>query len=691
MSPPRTPREPNTPSLAVNRYPCEIRFQNLAFHVPKSGDGGLAILSDVTGVCAAKRMVAVMGPSGAGKSTLLKILACNVSGGELQGQIMVNGTAVHPKVFKNQSAVVWQSDVLLASATVKEALMTSALLKLPQSMSRARKEERVEQILTELELQGVKNHMIGEDVDGAVSGISGGERRRVSVGIGLVTDARAIFLDEPTTGLDSDSAEQLISLLSHLATHKHRTIVLTIHQPSSDICERFDDLILLSSGRMLYCGPWPEADNYFATAGFERPGYRSTAEHILTLCKDKEYAVPFLAGQYAKSLIDQQLTRLDSQASMGALGLGLKRGGSVGRLSRHNSITGGTEAGKPLARGGSLVIDLEAQAVASPQPGSAPATISALAARHMVAGALQSVPSNALLPDDIPSTSQPHVALEEVATSQWYQVHVLSVRFLRSWYRCPTNLAIQAGQYIFFALLIGATYWRLSGTVTGGAFDRHASLWFVASCMVLQPGNNACTIMYSQKPLLRREISNGLYHYSSFFIAKSLTSLPFQLMFACIFTGSVYFLVGYQISLVKFFLFFALNFELLLISETLGILCAGLARNELVGMIILATFYVPLLMFTGFIQTHTPVYLAWIKKLSYVAYGYSGLVKNEFEGLSISTAQGMHVPDATALIAPNIENGLSIGTDALIMLGILVGMRFVAYIQMTLAIKFHKL
>ncbi len=70
----------------------------------------------------------------------------------------------------------------------------------------------------------MKNNMIGEDMDGAVSGISGGERRRVSVGIGLVTDARAIFLDEPTTGLDSDSAEQLIALLSHLAAHKHRTV-----------------------------------------------------------------------------------------------------------------------------------------------------------------------------------------------------------------------------------------------------------------------------------------------------------------------------------------------------------------------------------------------------------------------------------------------------------------------------------
>jgi hypothetical protein len=85
------------------------------------------------------------------------------------------------------------------------------------------------------------------------------------------------------------------------------------------------------------------------------------------------------------------------------------------------------------------------------------------------------------------------------------------------------------------------------------------------------------------------------------------------------------------------------------------------------------------------------VYLSWIKKLSYVAYGYSGLVKNEFQGLQIATAQGMHVPDAIGLIPPNIENGLSIGTDALIMLGILIGMRFVAYLQMTLAIKFHKL
>ena len=88
----------------------------------------------------------------------------------------------------------------------------------------------------------------------------------------------------------------------------------------------------------------------------------------------------------------------------------------------------------------------------------------------------------------------------------------------------------------------GATYWRLNSELVAGTFDRVASLWFVASCLVLQPGNNACSIMYGQKPLLRRELSNGLYHYSSFFVAKSLTSLPFQAMFAALFNTAVYFL-----------------------------------------------------------------------------------------------------------------------------------------------------
>ena len=177
------------------------------------------------------------------------------------------GQPIVPADFRRRSSVVWQSDVLLPCATVREAIMTCALLQLPQSVPRAAKAKRVDQILAELELGKVANSRIGQDIDGAATGISGGERRRVSVGIGLVTDAAVLFLDEPTTGLDSDSAATLVALLSHLAVSKRRTVVCTIHQPSSDICELFDDLLLLASGRLMYCGRWRGVDAYLAGAG----------------------------------------------------------------------------------------------------------------------------------------------------------------------------------------------------------------------------------------------------------------------------------------------------------------------------------------------------------------------------------------------------------------------------------------
>lgn len=108
--------------------------------------------------------------------------------------------------------------------------------------------------------------MIGEDLDGTVCSVSGGERRRVSIGVALVTDPRAVFLDEPTTGLDSDGALSTVRLLKRLAG-AGRTVLCTIHQPSADICQRYDDFLLLAGGQVLYCGPWADAEAYFNNLG----------------------------------------------------------------------------------------------------------------------------------------------------------------------------------------------------------------------------------------------------------------------------------------------------------------------------------------------------------------------------------------------------------------------------------------
>ena len=131
--------------------------------------------------------------------------------------------------------------------------------------------------------------MIGEDLDGTVASVSGGERRRVSIGIALVTDPRAVFLDEPTTGLDSDGALSTVRLLKRLAA-AGRTVLTTIHQPSADICQRYDDFLLVAGGRVLYCGPWSDAERYFDALGRPRPAHHNLAEHIMALSKDSRLA-----------------------------------------------------------------------------------------------------------------------------------------------------------------------------------------------------------------------------------------------------------------------------------------------------------------------------------------------------------------------------------------------------------------
>ena len=246
--------------------------------------------------------------------------------------------------------------------------MTSALLKLPQAMPRQAKQRRVEQILTELELQAVKHSRIGQDIDGASSGISGGERRRVSVGIGLVTDAAVLFLDEPTTGLDSDSAATLVHLLSHLAVAKRRTVVCTIHQPSSDICEMFDDLLLLAAGRVLYCGRWRGVDAYLGGCGMPRPAHRSTAEHILTVSKDLEAVVALAERADGGCSSSSRAT-----ATSGAV---VARGGSI---RQHGGGNGGHSPSSGGANGAGVTASLTLHGPGSMKLGAPPSRTQSLA------------------------------------------------------------------------------------------------------------------------------------------------------------------------------------------------------------------------------------------------------------------------------------------------------------------------
>ncbi|KAJ7014623.1 ABC transporter G family member 10-like [Populus alba x Populus x berolinensis] len=207
------------------------------------------ILRDVNCAASPGEITAIAGPSGAGKTTLLEILAGKISSCKVSGQVLVNSQPMNAKHFRRLSGFVTQDDSLFPLLTVKETLLYSALLRLPGGEKEAA--SRVRRLLKELGLEHVSDSRIGEGSDW---GISGGERRRVSIGVDLVHDPAVVFIDEPTSGLDSASALHVATLLKSMVLNQGKTIVLTIHQPSFRILELFDRLVLLSNGYAVHDG-----------------------------------------------------------------------------------------------------------------------------------------------------------------------------------------------------------------------------------------------------------------------------------------------------------------------------------------------------------------------------------------------------------------------------------------------------
>ncbi|KAL3635362.1 hypothetical protein CASFOL_019909 [Castilleja foliolosa] len=196
-------------------------------------------------------ITAIAGPSGAGKTTLLEILAGKISPNQFSGHVLVNDVPINITAFRRLSGYVTQDDALFPHLTIEETLTYSALLRLP-GCTRLLARQRVNLLMKELGLDHIAGSRIG---DGSRNGVSGGERRRVSIGVELVHDPKILLIDEPTSGLDSSSALHVISLLRSLAIGQCKTVVLTIHQPGFRILELVDKLVLLSNGLVVHHGP----------------------------------------------------------------------------------------------------------------------------------------------------------------------------------------------------------------------------------------------------------------------------------------------------------------------------------------------------------------------------------------------------------------------------------------------------
>jgi len=235
------------------------------------------VLRDISGIHDAGRMLAILGPSGAGKTTLLNILGGNLR--QTSGQIMLNGEeAYSPTDITELSAFVHQDDCLLPTMTVKETILFAAHMRLPYSMSNSKKAQRAANAISLLGLKKCQHTMIGSTVEGT-RGVSGGERKRCAIATELLTNPSVIFLDEPSSGLDAYAAFSLGSVLKTLC-HLGKTVVMTIHQPSSDLYDLFDDMLLLANGETVFWGPSANSVQYFAQLGYSCPPFCNPCDYF---------------------------------------------------------------------------------------------------------------------------------------------------------------------------------------------------------------------------------------------------------------------------------------------------------------------------------------------------------------------------------------------------------------------------
>ncbi|GJM87815.1 hypothetical protein PR202_ga03808 [Eleusine coracana subsp. coracana] len=262
-----------------------LSWEDLWVSAPGGQGGRRTILSGLSGVARPGEVLALMGPSGCGKSTLLDTLAGRLGSNMSQkGDILINGR--RQKLAYGTSAYVTQDDVLMTTLTVREAVHYSAQLQLPSAMPAAEKRERAEETLREMGLEGAADTRIG---GWAHKGISGGQKRRVSICMEILTRPALLFLDEPTSGLDSAASYHVVSRIARLARREGMTVIAAVHQPSTEVFDLFHGLCLLAYGRTVFLGPASDTNQFFTANGFPCPSLMNPSDHFLrTINKDFE-------------------------------------------------------------------------------------------------------------------------------------------------------------------------------------------------------------------------------------------------------------------------------------------------------------------------------------------------------------------------------------------------------------------
>jgi len=273
------------PAACDESNDVELAIDDVSLQLDAVGDEteGKFLLKNVSAACKAREILSIMGPSGAGKTTLLKVLSCQPSPGRsdhITGRITLNGLPMTVKLFRDHCAYMPQNDAGLFVFLSCEAHIYYAVSLFQGRLDASQCAELTDAILLKMGLNSCKKTRAGSP---EYPGLSGGQRRRLSLALTLANAPALLVADEPTTGLDDAAAVAIMKLLNEVAVSSKMAIVATIHQPGSTIYRHMGSLLLLSRARTAYCGQAGDVIEHVNRLGKPAPLGVSIAEHVLNL------------------------------------------------------------------------------------------------------------------------------------------------------------------------------------------------------------------------------------------------------------------------------------------------------------------------------------------------------------------------------------------------------------------------